>query len=128
MKTALQAFTECAYARGQHGNSNHARQHASAWAEHPATWERPRSWELVAKLQRESAIKCLVHGLALYIDSHQMLFGSPVGEDGYCDEYVKDIAKAVIALLSAESGRLDCGTIDHAVREMARVAGIDLET
>lgn len=73
----------------------------------------------------EHGIVHLITALATYIDDHATANGVPVGEDGYAGPYVEDIAKAIIKLLSMETGRLDCGALDGMVRDIARVGGID---
>lgn len=125
VKTALQAFQACAYARNQHGNSSCARLHSSAWLSSHVLGLKGQGQE--AKLKHERALKSLIHGLALYIDAHNELLDAHVGEDGYCGEPIRDIAAAVIALLAGERGRLDSGTLDHYIREMCEVGKVELD-
>jgi len=49
---------------------------------------------------------------------------SRIGDDGYADEYMADILNALIKLLSCETGKLDGGTEDRAVRAIAEKAGL----
>jgi len=47
-----------------------------------------------------------------------------IGDDGYADEYMADILNALIKLLSCETGKLDGGTEDKAIRAIAAKAGL----
>lgn len=52
-----------------------------------------------------------------------------VGDDSILgDEGIKPMLKAVQVLLNGPTGRLDCGTIDTVLFDIARENGIDLES
>lgn len=44
-------------------------------------------------------------------------------EDGYADTYVIDLCTAARGLLSMDSGRLDCGTLDAYYAQVIRQCG-----
>ena len=68
----------------------------------------------------------MYEGLRTYIrGQNALLRGHKVGEDGYAGEYVLDMLRALVKLLSMERGSLDGGTWDHKVRELAIEAGIN---
>lgn len=52
---------------------------------------------------------------------------SKVGGDGVLGEYWLQIARGVAGLLNGPIGRLDAGTMDAAIRDMAREEGFSAE-
>ena len=60
---------------------------------------------------------------ANYCEAYEACTGR-IGDDGYADEYMADILNALIKLLSCETGALDGGTQDRAVRAIAAKAGL----
>lgn len=103
------------------GNARWAEDHCVAF---PIKF--PERVELGPKHRMEVAISMLVHGLALYADTHAELnVGWELGEDCVLGEYWKDAARAVIGLLNGDVGRLDCGTLDGLIRRMAAASKVD---
>ena len=75
----------------------------------------------------EAALVGLVNALAEYIDGHATM-DYKVADDGYCGPYWRDIASAAVKLLSGPTGepaRLDGGTMDGMLRDLAELAGFD---
>jgi hypothetical protein len=63
-----------------------------------------------------------------YATAHQTRYGTPIGEDGYAGPYWAEIGGALIKLLSMDHGsRLDSGTLDGLIRDIATAHGIDSE-
>ena len=83
-----------------------------------------RAWYGPAS-SHEGAIRNLLLGLADYADAHQEAYRSPIGEDGVLGECWLEVARGLIGLLNGESGRLDCGTIDATIRDIAAEHGFD---
>ena len=76
----------------------------------------------------ERGLILMIQGWELYAAKMLQQHGYKVGEDGYCGEYWNDIGKALIKLLSGPTGnRLDMGTLDKGIREIASEYGGDLE-
>lgn len=93
-----------------HGRNDYGRAHCTAWHEPSHGLER--------------GIVGAVKALADLADDAEAM-GLPIGEDGYGGDYWLQIASAVVKLMSADCGRLDGGTVDRLVRDMARTAGFD---
>lgn len=72
----------------------------------------------------EKGFILMVQAWELYASSMLKENGWKVGEDGYCGEYWEDIGRALIKLLSGPIGtRLDAGTIDKFIRQVAQEYG-----
>lgn len=69
-------------------------------------------------IRQEKALLKILEGVAIYGDA-SLDVDTKLGDDGYASEYILDILKGVVGLLSAETGRLNCGTVDRAIRELA---------
>ena len=86
------------------------------WGErHRGAWALPRG--------PERGIKQMISALAIYADNHFQTFESPIGEDGYGGPEWLAMVHSCQRLLSMETGRLDCGTLDGMLRDMVRSAG-----
>jgi len=59
----------------------------------------------------------------LYAQNHQRRYESPIGHDGVMGPAWASIGSAIIDLLNGETGRIDCGTLDHVIRTYAVVSG-----
>ena len=77
----------------------------------------------------EVRIVRLIEALALYAEAHKYTDGGyeTIANDGYGGPYYLTLLQATCKLLSMDTGRLDCGTLDALLREMAQVAGFDQE-
>jgi hypothetical protein len=64
-------------------------------------------------------------GLMEMAEIHQRRYGSGIGDDGLLGPAWASVATNLRTLLNGESGRLDCGTIDSAIIEVATLAGFD---
>lgn len=84
---------------------------------HAIAWRYPRT--------NEGGIVALVTALATLVDAHAMTWDAAIGDDFYAGPYVEDIARAAIKLLSTDIGRLDGGTLDKLIRDIANLGGID---
>jgi hypothetical protein len=98
---------------GLAGNDNH-------WREaHNAAVRNPRGIEV--------ALMYMYAGLFEYAREIERELGYPVGQDGYAADEFKAMAKAFSALLNMPTGkRLDCGTLDGAVRRLCADNGVEL--
>lgn len=69
--------------------------------------------------EMEAGIAALVKGLDLVCHGYRNLgFDRGIGDDAYIAPHVLDAARAVLALLNIERGRLDGGTVDGMVRAL----------
>lgn len=75
----------------------------------------------------ERPILSLATSLAIYAEAHQARYESPIGDDGVLGQDWEVMARALLGLLNGETGRLDCGTVDKAIRAMGTAAGINLD-
>jgi hypothetical protein len=50
-----------------------------------------------------------------------------LGQDGYFHEHAADLIKAMHAYLNFDVGRLDCGTLDRLICELAAKAGVGID-
>lgn len=76
----------------------------------------------------ECPVVGLAYSLARYADEYHNRTGIEVGEDHYSDDYFGDMLRALVALLNCDTGGLDCGTMDRALRELAKNVGLDSDT
>ena len=75
----------------------------------------------------ETAIVKLVEALREYATAHFQAYESPIGDDGVLGEEWEQIARGTLGLLNGEAGRLDCGSVDRHVRDLASEAGVCLD-
>lgn len=71
----------------------------------------------------DSAIGGILKNLAYYADCHHSAYSSPVANDGVLGEAWENSLRGLRALLNGETGRLDCGDVDHAILAMHKAAG-----
>lgn len=87
-----------------------------------------RYWQ-VSTHPQERGLRKILEGLAQYADGFKRECGIPLGEDYVIgDEWITAL-RAFIGLLNGPSGRLNCGTLDTAARDLAEHQGFtrDLE-
>lgn len=65
--------------------------------------------------------------VALYADTHENRFGSPIGEDYVLGEGIKQILSGVRVLLNGELEGLDGGTLDAMILNLAQAMGFSQE-
>jgi hypothetical protein len=70
-----------------------------------------------------NSILIMLESLKTYAQCHREAYESPIGEDYVMGEYWKQMASGLIGLLNGETGTLDCGHIDGAIRKLARANG-----
>jgi hypothetical protein len=107
--------THCARVRAKFGATD-----TTGWVPmHCDAWEVPRKG-------REQGLKALITGFALYADAHRTDSDTRLGEDGYFAPHAEDMVLALLAALNFEVGRFDCGTLDGLIRDIAKLAGVDI--
>lgn len=74
--------------------------------------------EALARIDVGHTLSQLVHAMQAYFRAYAEL-GTPIGEDGYTDEYAADMLNAAHQLLSAEIGRLDGGEMSAWILKIA---------
>jgi hypothetical protein len=96
-------------------------------AEKPRPFSRP-NWEQLhndAVARPRGFERAIVEGfvaLNAIADAYklaQFSAGDPIGTDGYACPYFEQMCNALIKLLSCDIGRLDGGTCDGAIRQLA---------
>ncbi len=81
-----------------------------------------------SRFARESYERPLCHmlqGLAQYAGAHVRQYGSPIAEDGVLGVAWRESLAGLRQLLNGELGRLDGGTLDHAILELYKAAGFE---
>lgn len=76
----------------------------------------------------EAPIVGMFNALQAHASAHHALYGSHIGEDGVLGEHWADMLRGLRGLLNGECGRLDCGTVDAAILQLAAEHGVDLES
>jgi len=66
----------------------------------------------------------MIQALALYADAYPADWGK-IGEDYVLGAAWLDMLKGCRALLNGETGRYDCGTLDHMLVDMVKAAGFE---
>jgi hypothetical protein len=92
-----------------------------------AWYDRHMSAVRAPSVGHERAIVGMFVALQEMAEAHRERFESPIGEDGVLGVYWADIANGLIGMLDGEAGRLDCGTLDGAIRNLAAAHDVDLE-
>lgn len=95
---------------------------------HLASWRYAESGRRVAQSRPQNFEGALVRGIeaaALYADAHRARFDSPIGDDGVLGPCFRDWLTGLRGLLNGETGRLDCGTVDGLILEIAAIAGLE---
>jgi hypothetical protein len=82
---------------------------------------------LSTRCRFDTSIGDMLRALARYADDHAKQYDSPIAEDGVLGSDWEVALRAVVNLLNGETGRLDCGDVDHAARAMYRAAGFEEE-
>lgn len=82
---------------------------------------------LVSPKGFERDLIAMMHALDNYAYQHKIRYESAIGEDYMIGDAWTNIAKGLLMLLNGETGRLDCGTCDAFIRNMATEHGIDLD-
>jgi len=68
----------------------------------------------------------MIKGLKEYCKAHERQFGSPIGDDGVLgDDGALPILEGLFTLPNGEHGRLDGGTLDRLLRNIADDAQIE---
>jgi hypothetical protein len=87
------------------------------------------STELLPVLHRreafESGLMVMLSGLAQYAGAHVRQYGSPVADDAFLGTAWRESLANLRRLLNGELGRLDGGTLDHAILELYKAAGFE---
>lgn len=76
---------------------------------------------------KETGIVSLIWALAIYADGYREQFGDSIGNDGFAAEVWAGLIGGTLQLLNMEIGRLDGGTLDRTLREMAQSQDVDPE-
>lgn len=89
-------------------------------------WGERHNAALVTPQGPEVGILLMLRGAALTCDAHHSAHGESVGVSCYYTaECIGHILHGLTQLLSTELGRLDGGTLSHAIIELANAAGLD---
>lgn len=74
----------------------------------------------------ERAVVQLVTTLGEYAKGYEKACNSKLGDDYYLSAGWQLIAAGTLTLLNGPTGSVDCGKLEHAIREAAKAAGIEL--
>jgi hypothetical protein len=97
-------------------------------ARHVAAWEGSVREVVDRSVRlREVALKQSIIGWALIGDTHEQMFESKMGDDGFLGPEWKKIGKGLRAQLNGQCGRFDCGTLDALICNIARACGVNLD-
>ena len=66
----------------------------------------------------ERPVMVMLLGWADYAESHLKRYESPIGHDGVLGDEWEKIGQSLQGLLNGETGRLDCATLDAAIRRV----------
>jgi hypothetical protein len=69
----------------------------------------------------EASLVTMLRAWAEYADAHVARYESPI--DAVLGQSWQEIGEALIGLLNGETGRLDCGTLDGLIRDIAAAEG-----
>ncbi len=75
----------------------------------------------------EAAILLQLRGLAMMAGAHVRRYEAPIAHDGFIGPAFCQALAALRAMLNGELGRLDGGTLDHAILELHEAAGFEGE-
>jgi len=87
------------------------------------TWQERHEAALAAPEGPERPLVALWQAVGQYAEAYEARYGSPIGKDGVLGPNWLAILDGFVGLLNGESGRLDCGSLDHEARELARRHG-----
>jgi len=92
----------------------------------PHWWDAHRR-ALDEPIRFEKPILMLMDALEAYAHQYGSAYTMPVGDDGVLGDEWLSIARGLLGLLNGEHGRLDAGTIDRWVRQLAHDHGFEEE-
>ncbi len=79
----------------------------------------------------ERPILTLIRAFAEMADAYLLPDYEPgdrlLGQDGYFHEHAADLVTAMRAYLNFDVGRLDCGTLDRLITQLAEMAGVEVD-
>lgn len=79
-------------------------------ARHNAEWSHPRN-------PFAAALRKMFDGWTDYAAAHKARYDTSIGKDYVIGEYWADLGHDIRRLLDGETGALDCGSVDHLIRE-----------
>lgn len=84
-----------------------------------------RAWNSPAK--RERGIVALIRALATYADEFFREYETRIGTDGYAGDIFANMLRSTHHLLNHDIGRLDGGTLDALLHDMAKLEELEEE-
>lgn len=109
----------------QSSQQSWAQEHYRAWKGFPGS-----DWSARAELtyNRERAVRKAIEGWSAIAESHQDLYGTPIGDDAMMGKEFARMGRALrVMLTDGELCRFDGGTIDRLLYSIANEAHIDLD-
>lgn len=98
------------------------------WARrHMMAWEFGDASRDPGMKRMEAIVRDNIIAWARYGEQHRMLYHSNIGDDGVLGVAFKSMGMALRYMLNGETGRLDCGTLDKLILDIAEACGVDLE-
>lgn len=98
------------------------------WARrHLMAWEFGNASADHGPKRTEAIIRDQIIAWARYGEQHRMVYRQDIGKDGVLGIGFKAIGQAIRILLQGQTGRLDQGTLDKLVLNIAESCGVNLE-
>ncbi len=96
------------------------RRHVAAWEDIPGPVD-------PGVRARERALRLAIVGWAMIAETHMMMYGSPMGDDGFLGPAWVQMGEGLRAQLNGQCGRFDCGTLDALILDISHAVGAPLE-
>ena len=90
-------------------------------------WKQNHIKAMVEPVRFEIPISSMLRAIQDYAALYRERFESTIGNDGVLGEGLKDMIQGLRVLLNGDCGRIDCGTIDSKLCELAERHGIELD-
>ena len=98
------------------------------WAiRHFMAWEFGDASSGQGEKRMEAIIRDSIIAWARYGEQHWVLYHSHIGKDGVLGVAFKAMGNALRDMLNGNTGRLDCGTLDKLILDIAKACDVDLE-
>lgn len=83
-------------------------------------WAIEHNKAVTAPKEFELPIVSIFNAIQKYCRQHEAAYGSPIGDDSYLGENaIVPMIRGLLAILNGNAGRLDCGAVDKAIRQLA---------
>ena len=91
------------------------------------TWKQNHMKAMVEPVRFEIPISGFLKAIQDYASLYEERFEGVIGNDGVLGDGLKDIIQGLRTLLNGDCGRIDCGTIDSKLCELAERNSIEID-